>query len=160
MRNPLKLIPAIVLGLSTVLFASQPTFAAEMSQEAQELVKLDDDWSAAATNRDVEKVASYYAKDTVVYPPNDVVAVGRDKAKEVWAGMLADPSLKISWKATAAEVAKSGEMGFTAGTYQLTLKDKDGKTISDTGKYLCVWRKNKQGKWLATHDMWNSDLKP
>lgn len=160
MKTPSMLIPMIVLGLVSVLSINTPAIAVEMSKEAQELVKLDDDWSAAATNRDVEKVASYYAKDTVVYPPNEVVAVGRDKAKEVWAGMLADPSLKISWKATHAEVAKSGEMAFTAGTYQLSMKDKDGKTISDTGKYLCVWRKNKQGKWLATHDMWNSDLKP
>jgi len=38
------------------------------------------------------KVAAYYSEDAMVYPPNDVVAIGRERPKEAWAAMLADPS--------------------------------------------------------------------
>jgi hypothetical protein len=96
MNKRITLIPAIILGLCTVLFVSQKVTAAEMGKEAQELAKLDDQWSAAAGTRDAAKVAAYYSDDAMVYPPNDVVAVGREKAQEAWAAMLADPSLKIS----------------------------------------------------------------
>ena len=160
MNKRITLIPAIILGLCTVLFVSQKATAAEMGKEARALAKLDDQWSDAAGTRDAEKVAAFYAPDAMVYPPNDVVAIGREKAKEAWAAMLADPSMKLSWKTSHAEVASSGEMGFTAGTYALSFKDPAGKVVHDTGKYLCVWRKNKAGKWESIHDMWNSDLKP
>ncbi len=154
------LIKVTLFGLCSVLCSGQKSHAAEMSKEAQELASLDNQWSASAGARDVEKVASFYAQDAVVYPPNEVVVVGRANAKATWAAMLADPSLKISWKTNHAEVSKSGEMGYTAGTYALSVNGADGKTINDTGKYLCVWKKGRDGKWQAVHDMWNSDLKP
>ena len=58
-----------------------------------------------------------------------------------------------------AEVAKSGELGFTAGTYEDSFMGPDGKRVSEKGKYLCTWRKQKDGTWKATHDMWNTDAK-
>jgi ketosteroid isomerase-like protein len=56
-------------------------------------------------------------------------------------------------------VAKSGDFGYTAGTYEDSFKGPDGTLASENGKYLCVWRKQKDGTWQAVHDMWNSDTK-
>lgn len=155
-----RLVKVALFGLCSVLCFAQKSPATEMSKEARELASLDDQWSAVAGARDVEKVASFYAPDAVVYPPNEVAAVGYANAKAAWAAMLADPSLKLSWKTNRAEVSKGGELGYTAGTYALSVNGPDGKTIHDTGKYLCVWKKGPDGKWLAVDDMWNSDLKP
>jgi ketosteroid isomerase-like protein len=160
MNKPPLLLKVTLFGLCSVLCLAPKSPAAEMSKEARELAGLDDQWSAAAGARDVEKVASFYAPDAVAYPPNEVAAVGRANARAAWAAMLADPSLKISWKASHAEVAKGGGLGYTAGAYALSVKGPDGKTIHDTGKYLCVWQKGPDGKWQSIHDMWNSDLKP
>jgi ketosteroid isomerase-like protein len=101
-----------------VLFSGFPTFAADMDANAKALVKLDDDWSKAAAAKDVDKVASFYADDAIAYPPNEPAANGREAAKKVWAAYFAEPTFKISWKATHAEVAKSGDLGLTAGTYE------------------------------------------
>jgi ketosteroid isomerase-like protein len=73
--------------------------------------------------------------------------------------MLSDPSLTISWKAQHAEIASSGDIGYTCGTYELSMKGLDGKPINDKGKFLCVWKKQSNAKWKALRDMWNSDLK-
>lgn len=125
----------------------------------QTLTQLDDEWSAAAVARDVEKVASFYAADAVAYPPGEPVARGQGAAKKVWATYFADPSFAISWKTEKAEVALSGELGITAGVYEASYKGADGKAVVEKGKYLCSWRLQKDGSWKATHDMWNADAR-
>ncbi len=126
---------------------------------AAQLTQLDDAWSAAAATRNADSVASFYATDAVAYPPNMPVAVGRAAARDVWAGGFADSTYAISWTTTAARVAASGDMGFTAGTYQESYRGADGNPVTMTGKYLCVWAKQADGSWKATHDMWNADAK-
>jgi ketosteroid isomerase-like protein len=133
--------------------------AADMDSRAQVLIKLDDEWSKTAATKDAHKVASYYAENALAYPPNDVQANGRDAAEKVWASFFAAPDFKIAWKTTHAEVSKSGDMGYTAGTYEDSYTGPDGKTVSEKGKYVCVWAKQKDGSWKAAHDIWNSDTK-
>jgi ketosteroid isomerase-like protein len=142
-----------------VLFTPLPALAADTDANARALMKLDDDWSKAAVAKDVEKVASYYADNAIAYPPNEPAANGREAAKKVWAAYFAEPTFKISWKATHAEVAKSGDLGFTAGTYEDSFKGPDGKMDSEKGKDVCTWKKQKDGSWKATHDIWNGDAK-
>jgi ketosteroid isomerase-like protein len=157
----LRITPGLVilLGLGTVLFSGSSAFAADMDAQAKVLVKLDDEWSAAAAKKDVDLVVSYYAEDAIAYPPNEPAAIGRAAARKVWAAYLADPTFTISWKSVHAEVSTSGELGYTTGTYEDSFKGPDGKLVTEKGKYLCTWKKGKDGKWKAIHDMWNSDAK-
>lgn len=105
------------------------------------------------------KVAAFYAEDTTAYPPNEPLAVGRAAAQKTWAEYFTDPSFTISWKTTRAEVAASGEMGYNAGTYEVGFNGPDGKPGSEKGKCACIWKKQKDGSWKASQDIWNSDSK-
>jgi hypothetical protein len=67
--------------------------------------------------------------------------------KKVWGDLLASPGLVISWKATKVGVAKSGDLGFVSGTYEITVNDASGKPTTDKGKYVEVWEKQADGKW-------------
>ena len=145
-------------GTFAMLLAAEPAFA-DIEANAKELAKLDNDWSNAAGKKDVDAVASFYADDAVAYPPNEPIAVGRAEAKKVWAAYFADPTFSISWKTVHAGVSKSGDLGFTSGTYEDSFKGPDGKTVTEKGKYVCTWRKDKDGKWKAIHDIWNTDSK-
>ena len=147
----------ILVGVFAVLVLASVALAADMDAAAKALVKLDDDWSKSAATRDVERIASFYADDAIAYPPNEPMAGGRAAAKKVWAAYLADPTFNISWKTTHAEV--NGDLGFTSGTYEDSFKGADGKMVHEAGKYLCVWKKQKDGSWKAIHDMWNADSK-
>jgi uncharacterized protein (TIGR02246 family) len=125
--------------------------------DAKTLAALDDEWSKAAATRDAERVASFYADDAVAYPPGEPLSKGREAAKKVWAAYFAEESFKISWKSAHAEVAESGELGFTSGPYEASYNGPDGKPVQEKGKFLCIWRKQADGSWKATHDMWNAD---
>ena len=132
----------------------------DKSGDGAELRKLDEQWSAAAAKNDLEATLSFYADDAVLLPGNAPIAADKKAIREVWAGMLG-PGTAVSWKVTKAEVAKSGELGYLYGTYELTMKDaKGGPPVQDKGKLVEVWKKQGDGKWKCIVDTYNSDLAP
>ena len=158
-RRPVR-AALVAAALATAIVASAcsaPAPAVDTAAIAQQLAQLDDAWSAVAGTRNADSVASFYSEDAVAYPPSMPVAVGRAAARDVWAGAFAEPTYNLSWVTTASGVAPSGDLGFTAGTFQESYTGPDGATISATGKYLCVWKKQADGSWKAIHDMWNYD---
>jgi ketosteroid isomerase-like protein len=148
----------LILGLAALVLTWSPAIASGgPDDDAKTLIKLDDDWSRAAAKRDIDLIVSFYAEDGNAYPPNEPAAIGKAAARKVWAAYLSEPSFKISWKTTKAEV--SGDMGYTVGTYEDSFDGPDGKTVHERGKYLCIWKKQKDGSWKAIQDMWNADSK-
>jgi ketosteroid isomerase-like protein len=124
----------------------------------QALREADAAWSKAAESKDLDKTVSYYSDDATVLPPNAPAATTKEAIRKVWQDMLATPGFVISWKATKVEVAKSGDLGFVSGTYEVTMNDDSGKPVSEKGKYVEVWKKQADGKWKCGTDTWNSDL--
>jgi ketosteroid isomerase-like protein len=124
----------------------------------QALRDLDAQWSAAAGAKDLDKTVSFYSDDAIVMPPNAPSATTKEAIRTVWKDLLASPGLTISWKTTKVEVAKSGDIAFLSGTYELTMNDASGKPVNDRGKYVEVWEKQANGKWKCGADIWNSDL--
>jgi ketosteroid isomerase-like protein len=124
----------------------------------QRLRDLDAEWAKAAAAKDVEQTIGYYSNDAIVLPPNATSAATKEAVRNIWKDMLASPGLAITWKPTRVQLAKSGDMAWVSGTYELTMNDASGKPINDRGKYLEVWEKQTDGNWKCRADMWNSDL--
>ena len=55
-------------------------------------------------------------------------------------------------------VAGSGDLAYSTGTYQMSAPDDSGKSITDHGKYVAVWKKQADGNWKVAVDIWNTDL--
>jgi ketosteroid isomerase-like protein len=53
-------------------------------------------------------------------------------------------------------VAKSGDMAYSWGTYDLTATGPDGKPMQDQGKYATVWKKQADGSWKSVLDTFNT----
>jgi len=147
------LITTFVLGLATA-----GVCLAGDSKAEQALRDADDAWSKAAASKDLDKTVSYYSADANVLPANAPIATTKEAIRKTWQDLFASPGAVISWKATKVEVAKSGDLGFVSGTYELTMNDASGKAINDKGKYVEVWEKKADGKWKCGTDIWNSDL--
>ena len=124
--NPISRVTAAVAVIAVAsVIACTPavdTPAVDTGALAKTLTQLDDDWSKAAGTKDVDRVASFYADDAIAYPPSEPIAAGQPAAKKVWAAYFADSTFAISWKTNHAEVAKSGDLGFTTGTYEASWK--------------------------------------
>ena len=149
----------IAVSLGCLIAATPRLHAATITARGKVLARLDDAWSNDAARKNADRVAAYYAEDAIAYPPDEPAAVGREAAKKVWAAYFAQPNFTISWTTKAADIAMSGDLGFTTGTYEDSWDAADGTTVHEKGKYVCVWRKQKDGSWKAIHDTWNADSK-
>ncbi len=137
--------------------ASLPVSDTRTADEAAIRV-LDEQWSAIAAKNDLEGTLAFYSDDAVLLPPNSPMAADKKSIRESWAGLLG-PNTSLTWKASKIEVAKSGDIGYLYGTYQLSIKDpKGGPTMNDTGKIVEVWKKLPDGKWKCIVDTYNSDI--
>ena len=155
MRNALWIL---VLSSVVVITGCRTADDVDSRAAADQIRKLDEQWSATAAKNDLEGTLAFYADDAVVLPGNAPVVTDKKGIREIWAGMLG-PNAAVSWKVTKAEVAKSGELGYLYGTYELTIKDPaGGPGVHDTGKLVEVWKKQADGKWKCIVDTYNSDL--
>jgi ketosteroid isomerase-like protein len=155
----MKTKPLFLCGCIALLsFTFVGTAPAADTKIEQALRDLDAQWSKAAGAKDVDKTVSYYSDDAIVMPPNAPAAATKEAIRNAWKELLASPGAAISWKTTKVEVAQSGDIAYTSGTYELTMNDASGKPVPDRGKYLEVWKKQAGGKWKCLMDIWNSDL--
>lgn len=126
--------------------------------DAAAIQRLDEEWSATAARNDVTGTVAFYANDAVLLPPNAPIAADQKSIRQSWAALLG-PNTAVSWKVSKAEVAKSGELGYLYGTYELSIKDpKGGAPVHDTGKLVEIWKMQTGGEWKCIVDTYNSDL--
>ena len=144
-----------VLGCSS----TQQTAPADTRAADEAAVrKTDADWATAAQTKQVDSWVAFYSDDVLVLPPNEQAATGKDSVHKTIGDLLALPGLSVNWKAAKVEVAKSGDLAYVQGAYELGMKDPKGKPVSDHGKYVEVWKKQPDGSWKCAVDTWNSDL--
>jgi ketosteroid isomerase-like protein len=144
----------VIAGCSS---SQVPTADTRAADEAA-VREADTDWVKAAQTKKVDDWVAFYADDAVVLPPNDKTVTGKDSIRKPVGDLLGLPNLSISWTPTKVEVAKSGDLGYLYGTYQLSATGPDGKPMDDHGKMLEIWKKQGDGNWKCIVDTWSSDL--
>jgi ketosteroid isomerase-like protein len=155
----MRLHDCMALAAYAVALSLTPsTLAAQNTQGVDAVRAADEGWLTVFAAKDVQKSVAFLADDGAVLAPNAPIAQGREAISKSFAGFFALPDLKISWHADKVEVAKSGELGYTSGTYQMTFNDPSGKTIPDQGKYVTVWKKQADGTWKVLLDIFNTDM--
>jgi uncharacterized protein (TIGR02246 family) len=152
------LILLLLSSFSSACQTQSQTATDTRAADEAALKNLDAEWSKAAGAKDLEKTVSYYSDDALVLPPNSPALTSKEAIRAMWKGMLSAPGFAGGWKATKVEVARSGDLGYLTGTYEITENDASGKPITDKGKLLEVWKKQADGSWKCVADMFSSDL--
>ena len=117
-------------------------------------------FSDAAGKKQVDTFVSYYAPDASVFAPNAPIATGTEAIRKMWVQLVETPGFAISWQPVKVEAAGSGDLGYSYGTYEQTMKGPDGNPVTDRGKNVAVWKKQSDGTWKTVADIFNSDLPP
>lgn len=82
--------------------------------------------------------------------------VGPEGIRRVMLPVFADTTFSITWDPNYAEVAASGDLGYTVGRYEQTSRV-EGETQVNSGTYLTVWRRQEDGSWKVKADIGNPD---
>src|SRR5512132_1552164 len=129
---------------------------ADVAGSQAALRTADEEWTKTVGN--VDAFVGYMAPDGSIMPPNEPATTGTDNVRAWATTMFAMPGFSVVWTPTHVEVAQSGELGYTTGTYQLNMQGPGGAPGSDSGKYLTVWKKDASGGWKVLYDAFNSDM--
>src|ERR1035437_8767084 len=118
-------------------------------------------WNADYESKDPEKVAAYYADDAVLMGPGMPASTGKDAIRTTIKQMLTAPALSLKFRPSRVDVDKSGELGYTQGSYTMVMTNPATKrAINDHGTYVTVYRKQADGKWRAVADIATSEMPP
>jgi uncharacterized protein (TIGR02246 family) len=145
---------AAFLGAMVAMASSA---AATGPNNEQRLRELDKQWSEAAGSKDAARTASFYAEDGLLLPYGAPIVKGRAKIQETWAKFMATPGYALHFEPTSIVVAKSGDVAYDVGTFEFTVNDAQGKPVTEVGKYLVAWSRQKNGEWKVAADCFNAD---
>lgn len=112
-----------------------------------------DAWLKAVRASDWLGMAATYAPDAILMPPNMPAVTGREAIFD-WFGAF--PPL-VAMDIENVEVEGCCDLAYVRGTYRLEAKLPDGASLREKGKFLEIHRRQPDGKWLKSHDMFSSD---
>jgi uncharacterized protein (TIGR02246 family) len=155
----LAVLTACCLAAITAGCSSQPQPAADTRAADEAAIReADAAWSKAFGAMQLDAAVSYNADDATMLPPNMPAASGKDAIRKIYAQLFAIPGFSIGWQPETVEVARSGDIAYSRGTYDLAMNDPKGNPMKDRGKYLTVWKKQADGTWKSVADQFNSDV--
>lgn len=138
--------------LVAAIAAASCTTAANTEQDKAALMALDNEWSTTA--KDLDKFMSYLAPDARVHVHGAPAATTPQEIRALVSGLQSIPGFDVKWQAKSVDV--SGDLGYTTGTYQMTLTNAAGNATTDNGKYITIWKKSGDA-WKAVADTFTSD---
>ena len=137
-----------------VLIFSCTAPTADTEKIKQEIISADKAMSDLAAKEGFNAALLEYADENFVkFSEGSLPVIGRsDFAKKA-----ADKpgSKNISWEPLSAEVAQSGELGYTWGNWKFTMPD-----TTLYGNYFTAWKKQADGKWKILLDGGNATPAP
>jgi len=110
------------------------------------LIAAEREFSRASEEKGIrEAFLTWLAPDAIVFRP------GPTEGLPIYEKMdAADPAV-LTWEPEFAEIAGSGEMGYTTGPYQL--RPDRGSPPTVFGHYVTVWKKQPDGGWKVFLDI-------
>jgi ketosteroid isomerase-like protein len=152
------LVVAFLVG-TIVLPVTRPTVAASPKVTADTLKQLEGEFMNAAAEKGSQGFMSFYTEDSVELPNGAAIIHGKAEIAKGM-GFLDDKNNHLTWAPVGADLAASGDLGYTYGNYEYHALDKDGKPVVEYGKYTSIWKLQKDGSWKIALDMGNASPTP
>lgn len=146
-RTPLSArIVALALLAASTASAADPNLT--------RIEKLGKQFADAFGKGDLAAVAAMYSEDAMAFPPESEVVKGRAAIEAMWKGTRDMGVQSIEF--TVWDVRTSGNLLVETGKATLTVAGAGPVPATVAVKYVVVWKKQKDGGWKISHDIWNA----
>ena len=106
--------------------------------------------------KDASGVANLHAEDVVVISPNIELVEGKDALEKVISNEIAAGATDLVF--TTLDMYGNEDYVTEIGKYALNAKDNGKIVMTDSGKYVVIWKQVSKDNWLIKADIWNSDF--
>jgi ketosteroid isomerase-like protein len=152
-----SLLPIIAVAVLTGCAAPRQPFVDSRTEALRQIRAAEEAAIRAFGRRDTGQSALMYARDATLMLTNAPSIKGADIGP-LLKDMMADPNFSMTFNTGKVEAAKSGEFGYTRGTYTMSMTDpKSNKMLKESGKYLTVYARQADGSWKIVDDINNPD---
>jgi ketosteroid isomerase-like protein len=145
-----RVLTFVVVAVAAASCAQTVNIEAEKTA----LLAADAEWSRNA--KDIDRFVSFFTPDATMAMAGMPAMKGPQAVKANMGPMMKAPGFDISWKATEAVVASSGDLGYTVGTYAITINNPAGSPATEKGKFQTTWKKV-DGAWKVLYDTGSPD---
>jgi len=97
---------------------------------------------------------AWFAADGALIRPGAGEIRGLDALRDA-VRSLDEPGTALRWSPTRADIAASGDLGWTTGRYVATSTAPDGTVTRGEGHYVSIWRRQPDGAWKVVMDLGN-----
>jgi ketosteroid isomerase-like protein len=94
--------------------------------------------------------AAWFADDGVALGNGVEPKVGRVAIER--SATWSPKDYQLTWTPTDGMMGPSGDMGYTWGHFEGHSKDANGNPVTTSGRYMTIWRKQKDGSWKVVLD--------
>ena len=163
MNRTLTFCAAAMVMISLAGCNQTPAPAANASSnhdaDVQAIKDNEKQWVQDFAAKDVSKLAGHYADDGVLMISGEPATSGKADIQKRIEELVKDPALSIQFQSSMVDVASSGDLGYSRGTYTMTMTDPmTKKPITDHGSYVTDYRKQADGSWKAVADIVTSEM--
>ena len=152
-----QLLNVVIGGLIILILVSGCNPSNEISNK-EELIKTDEAFSNLSKEKGMKYAFLEYATENVVMLRKNNLPLEGIEALRTSYQSFSDTGFVLTWKPLYADIANSGEMGYTYGIYTSTVVDSTGVKTESKGTYVSIWKKDKNGKWKFVLDSGNEGL--
>ena len=163
MRQLLVLVFAIPLSALACDAVTETTIQqVDLEAERTALMEKDRKLSELYTTGEspLDTFFASFADDGRVLAPSMPMVEGWEASRAVFAELEELPGYSLEYSPQMAEIGGAADLGYTIGTYHMTVPDSDGRLSEIEGKYMTIWRRQPDGKWKVAVDMFNADGPP
>ena len=154
------------LMLAVLMLAFVSTYAQKQGGEGDNVLRkkiqaYNNQMTNAIIENDHEKVLSFYDENVISLPNYNEMLRGMPAVSEHHR-QAADMGNKVTaMKLTTKKITEYGDALVEIGTFTVTMEvARMPQPITDEGKYLNVWLKQKDGSYKIVNEIWNSDTHP
>jgi len=120
----------------------------------------EEQWNREYAARDLDALVAHYAPGATVKEPSSPPLSGGWIRSSLQAGTT-DPAFAMTFAHDRIEVARSGDIAYSRGHYQVTWTDQQTRQPkTEYGSYLTVWQKQPDGRWRVIEDFMSPGPRP
>ena len=151
-----KYVGLFILGLFLALLSCTKAETFDVATVRKAIEEGGAKWAEAFNRGDAAGVAALYTEDATVLPPNSEIIQGRQGIQDFWSGGIQMGLKDVSF--TIVNVGGSGDTAYEIGKYSLKIQPAGQEGMTDSGKYVVVWKRQADGTWKLHADIWNSSM--
>jgi ketosteroid isomerase-like protein len=141
-----------------LLFTAAFAQAGDLERGKAVLMKADREFAADTARRGVDGFADWMAeRDILKFQARGAPLTTREQVRADMRKAFEGRPFTLRWDPVTADIAASGELGYTFGRWTSEGKGPDGKLREIRGYYFTVWKRQSDGSWKVVVDFGNPE---